>query len=187
MGRVEQNGGWVEETSARRHHTAAQQLGPPIDGVGQLPVDLPPVLLGDHRAHVDPFVHRLADDQFVDLDQHALEKLGGHTLLDVDPLDRAAVLPAVGQRAPDDPARRALDVGVSGDDGGVLAAQREHDGSRRAPGGSHHALTGDESSGDEYLVDLGMGYETQGVLGERGNDVDDAGRKAGLLAQLTHP
>jgi hypothetical protein len=105
-------------------------------------------------AELDASAQRIADTDEVDLREQGLDEPCGNAFLDVDALDRTAILPRIGERSPDDPSRRARDVRVRRDNRWMLAAQAQHHRSRPPGRRGHDALSGFGRPGDEHLCHL---------------------------------
>ena len=97
----------------------------------------------------------------------------------VEPLDGHADLPAGDEGRLHDPVGQGgVDGHVGGQDGGVVAAELEHDRPGRDGGGRHDRLAGGDAAGEGDHVDVGVGHEG-GAEGGAGtvDHVQDAGRQ----------
>ena len=84
------------------------------------------LLREDDRADVDEVLRGIALPELARRARHALDERLVHGVVRVDALDRDADLPAVGEAAEDDRARRALEVAVRARDERRLAAELHH-------------------------------------------------------------
>ncbi len=123
------------------------------------------------------------DVRVVELDRLRLLHEHGDELvedrpLDIDPLDGLAGLTGVGDRGAEQGGGGAFDVGVGGDDGGVLAAELEKGGDQPLGGGVGDDAAHRDASGEADRV---------GVVDHHRTDAPDAADHAEDLVELGHP
>ncbi len=115
----------------------------------------------------------------------ALEQGVHDRALDDDPRRGRAALAGRPEGRPQDPVRREVEIGVGEDDDTVLAAELERDALEAATGAFRDALAGQRRTGERDDRDIGAVDEGVADLRARTSDeVDDAGREAGLRHQL---
>ncbi len=139
---------------------------------------------GEFRADVDEG-HRVADLERADGGGEAVEEFVGDALVDVHPLVAGADLAAILEARHHGGADGGADVGVLGDDEGRLAAELEAQDLEVGGGLAEDVLAGADGAGErdeagERVADEGAADAFAGA----GEDVDDAGGKAGLLGEL---
>ena len=107
--------------------SAAQEFSALGDGARHLPRDALRRRRANQRSDVGVRVHRVADDQRIDLGRGAADELRGDRLLDIDALRGGAHLPGVQHARPHHARYRDIEVRVPEHEEGIDRAELEVD------------------------------------------------------------
>jgi hypothetical protein len=138
----------------------------------------------DQRAHVDAFVERVAQAQFRHAGLEPCVDILGDAFLHKKAGARAADLALVEPDGIDQPLDGAVDIGIVKDDVGGFPAQFQGQGFAHACGLFADAAAHGGRSGEGDFRRAGMGHDRLARAAIAGDDVDDAFRQSGLLADL---
>ena len=174
----------IEIAARRQRKVRLPAFGALPGALGHQPAHAVELGAVDQRADVGVLVERAADAQ----PAHARLDLGdegvGDALLHQQPRAGAADLALVEPDAVDQPFDGAVEIGVLEDDEGRLAAELQRQFLAGAGGRLADDLADFGRAGEGDLVDAGMIDDRSTRAGTARQDVDDALRHAGALADL---
>ena len=146
--------------------------------------DLGVLLVGDERAEV-AVVAAGADGDARRAGVQALDQRVGDGLLDQELGGGGADLAGIAEGAVGQVLDQPVEVGVGEDQDGVLAAELQHDRDRALGRHRHDRAAGRDRAGEGDAADQRVADQRRArLLAEAGDDVEHAGRQAGLERQL---
>lgn len=189
LGHAGDDGGLVKVGAEAVELVAADDdLAALLLGVADVRVDLVDGTVVDEGPVGDALLEAVADLEFLDLGGELLGELVVDAALDVDAVGADASLARGAELGGDGTSHSGVDVGVIEDDEGGVAAELEGQLLEGAGALLHEQLADVRRAGEGDLLNGGGGGEGLADLGgvvEGRDDVDDAFRDAGAVAELS--